>query len=107
MNQYAPVTDAPQVATLCDLRSDTVTAPDAAMRAAMAEAEVGDDVYGEDTTVNRLEATLAARLGKEAALYLTSGTQSNLVGLLSHCQRGQEIITGRGYHIYKYEAAGA
>jgi len=107
MNQYAAVQDAPAVPILCDLRSDTVTAPDAAMRGAMAEAEVGDDVYGEDATVNRLEATLAERLGKEAGLFLTSGTQSNLVALLSHCARGEEIITGRGYHIWKYEAAGA
>ncbi|WP_299286369.1 low-specificity L-threonine aldolase [uncultured Tateyamaria sp.] len=105
MTQYAST----QLTTdiIADLRSDTVTAPDAAMRAAMADAEVGDDVYGEDATVNRLEAELAERLGKEAGLFLTSGTQSNLVGMLAHCQRGDEIITGRGYHIYKYEAAGA
>lgn len=107
MNQYATMQDVPAVPILCDLRSDTVTAPDAAMRAVMADAEVGDDVYGEDTTVNRLEATLAERMGKEAGLFLTSGTQSNLVGLLSHCARGEEIITGRAYHIWKYEAAGA
>lgn len=107
MNQYAAVQDAPAVPILCDLRSDTVTAPDATMRAVMAEAEVGDDVFGDDPTVNRLEATLAERLGKEAGLFLTSGTQSNLVALLSHCARGEEIITGRGYHIYKYEAMGA
>lgn len=107
MNQYAAMQDTPAAPVLCDLRSDTVTAPDAAMRAVMADAEVGDDVYGEDATVNRLEATLAARLGKEAGLFLTSGTQSNLVALLSHCARGEEIITGRGYHIWKYEAAGA
>lgn len=107
MNQYAAVQEAPAVPIVCDLRSDTVTAPDAAMRAVMADADVGDDVYGEDASVNRLEATLAERLGKEAGLFLTSGTQSNLVGLLSHCARGEEIITGRGYHIWKYEAAGA
>lgn len=107
MNQYAALQDAPVTPILCDLRSDTVTTPDAAMRAVMAEAEVGDDVYGEDITVNRLEATLAERLGKEAGLFLTSGTQSNLVGMLAHCARGEEIITGRGYHIWKYEAAGA
>ncbi|MEL7133702.1 MAG: GntG family PLP-dependent aldolase, partial [Pseudomonadota bacterium] len=92
---------------LCDLRSDTVTRPDAAMRKAMAKAEVGDDVFGDDPTVNRLEATLAERLGKEAGLFLTSGTQSNFVGLLSHCARGQEIVTGRPYHVHKYEAKGA
>ena len=107
MTQYASVQNASDVPVICDLRSDTLTAPDAAMRAVMAEAEVGDDVYGEDATVNRLEATLAERLGKEAGLFLTSGTQSNLVGMLSHCARGEEILTGRGYHIYKYEAAGA
>lgn len=107
MNQYAAMQDTPAASIICDLRSDTVTAPDATMRAVMADAEVGDDVYGEDTTVNRLEATLAERLGKEAGLFLTSGTQSNLVGLLSHCARGEEIITGRAYHIWKYEAAGA
>lgn len=107
MNQYASAQNTSAVPVICDLRSDTVTAPDTAMRAVMAEAEVGDDVYGEDPTVNRLEATLAERLGKEAGLFLTSGTQSNLVGMLSHCARGEEILTGRGYHIYKYEAAGA
>ncbi len=107
MNQYAAMQDTPATQIICDLRSDTVTAPDAAMRAVMADAEVGDDVYGEDATVNRLESTLAERLGKEAGLFLTSGTQSNLVGLLSHCARGEEIITGRHYHIWKYEAAGS
>lgn len=107
MNQFAAMRETPAVPTLCDLRSDTVTVPDTQMRAVMADAEVGDDVYGEDATVNRLEATLAERLGKEAGLFLTSGTQSNLAGLLSHCARGEEIITGRDYHIYKYEAAGA
>lgn len=107
MSQYAAVKETSDVPVICDLRSDTVTAPDAAMRAAMAQSEVGDDVYGEDPTVNRLEATLAERLGKEAGLYLTSGTQSNLVAILAHCGRGEEVITGRGYHIWTYEAAGA
>ena len=107
MNHYAALKEVPAVPIICDLRSDTVTTPDAAMRAAMADAEVGDDVYGEDATVNRLEATVAERLGKEAGLFLSSGTQSNLVGLLSHCARGEEIITGREYHIWKDEAAGA
>ena len=107
MTQYASAHPASSASVICDLRSDTVTAPDAAMRAVMANAEVGDDVYGEDVTVNRLEATLAERLGKEAGLFLTSGTQSNLVGMLVHCARGEEILTGRGYHIYKYEASGA
>jgi len=91
----------------CDLRSDTVTRPDAGMRAAMAAAEVGDDVYGEDPQVNRLEARLAERLGKEAGLFVPSGTQSNLIAMLSHCGRGEEVITGRPYHVYSYEAAGA
>ncbi len=107
MTQYASVETNAGAPVLCDLRSDTVTAPDAAMRAVMAAADVGDDVYGEDRTVTRLEATLAERLGKEAGLFLTSGTQSNLAAMLSHCARGEEILTGRGYHIYKYEAAGA
>jgi threonine aldolase len=106
MNQYAKAS-APTGAVICDLRSDTVTRPDAAMRAAMAAAEVGDDVTGDDPTVARLEITLAERLGKEAGLFLPSGTQSNLVAMLSHCGRGDEVITGRGYHVFKYEAGGA
>lgn len=106
MNHYAQI-DAEADRIICDLRSDTVTRPDAAMRAAMAEADVGDDVFGDDPTVKQLEVTLADRLGKEAGLFLTSGTQSNFVGLLAHCARGEEIITGRPYHIHKYEAKGA
>ncbi|WP_299613120.1 low-specificity L-threonine aldolase [uncultured Tateyamaria sp.] len=106
MNQYAKVAGESPTHIICDLRSDTVTRPDAAMRKAMADADVGDDVFGDDPTVNRLEATLAERLGKEAGVFLTSGTQSNFVGLLAHCARGEEIITGRPYHIYKYEAKG-
>lgn len=90
-----------------DLRSDTVTRPDAAMRAAMAEAVVGDDVYGEDPTVNRLEAAVAELLGKPAAVFLSSGTQSNLAAVLAHCARGEEIVVGDAYHIYRDEAAGA
>ncbi len=92
---------------LCDLRSDTVTQPDAAMRAAMAAAEVGDDVYGEDPTVNRLEAVLAERLGKEAGVLFPTGTQSNLAAVLAHCGRGDEILLGEHNHIRFYEAAGA
>jgi len=107
MSQYAQTPGGPVAEVICDLRSDTVTRPDAAMRAAMAAAEVGDDVYGEDPNVNRLEAALAERSGKEAALFLPTGTQSNLVALLAHCGRGEEILTGRGYHVYKYEAGGA
>lgn len=94
-------------ACICDLRSDTVTRPDPAMRAAMAEAEVGDDVYGEDPTVTRLEAMLAQQLGKEAGVFFPTGTQSNLAALMAHCGRGDEIIVGDRYHIYCYEAAGA
>jgi threonine aldolase len=90
-----------------DFRSDTVTKPSKAMRRVMAEAAVGDDVYGEDPTVNRLEEYAAALLGKEAALYASSGTQTNLLALLSHCQRGDEYIVGQLAHTYKYEAGGA
>jgi threonine aldolase len=90
-----------------DLRSDTVTLPTPAMRRAMAEAELGDDVYGEDPTVNKLEALAAERLGKEAALFVSSGTQSNLLALISHCQRGDEYIAGQMAHTYHDEAGGA
>lgn len=89
-----------------DLRSDTVTQPTAAMRVAMAEAELGDDVYGEDPTILALEAKVAALMGKEAAVYVSSGTQSNLLGVLSHCQRGEEYLIGDTYHVYKSEALG-
>jgi len=92
---------------ICDLRSDTVTRPGDAMRAAMAQAEVGDDVYGEDPSINRLEAKLADMLGKEAGLFLPSGTQSNLTALMAHCGRGDEALVGDSYHIFKDEAAGA
>jgi threonine aldolase len=90
-----------------DLRSDTVTQPSAGMRAVMAAADVGDDVYGEDPTVNRLEALAAQMLGKEAAIFVPSGTQSNLLALLSHCERGDEYIVGQQGHTYKYEGGGA
>jgi threonine aldolase len=90
-----------------DLRSDTVTQPTAAMREAMYHAEVGDDVYGEDPSVNRLEAMAAERLGKEAALYLLSGTMGNLVGILSQTRRGDEAIVGEYSHIFLNEAGGA
>ena len=92
---------------IVDLRSDTVTKPCSAMRKAMADAEVGDDVYGEDPTVSRLECELAERAGHEAGLFFPSGTQSNLVALLTHCQRGDEYIVGQNAHTYKYEAGGA
>jgi threonine aldolase len=90
-----------------DLRSDTVTRPTPGMRAAMAAAEVGDDVYGEDPTVNRLEALAAEMLGKDAALFVPSGTQSNLLGVMAHCERGDEYIVGQQAHTYKYEGGGA
>jgi threonine aldolase len=89
-----------------DLRSDTVTRPTAAMRAAMANAEVGDDVYGEDPTVNALEALAAQRIGFAASLFVPSGTMSNLLALLAHCGRGDEYIAGQQAHTYKYEGGG-
>jgi threonine aldolase len=92
---------------IIDLRSDTVTHPTPEMRKAMSEAEVGDDVYGEDPTVNRLEFMAAQKTGKEAALFTTSGTQSNLISVLSHTQRGNEIILGDQSHIFWYEVGGA
>ncbi len=88
---------------IIDLRSDTVTRPTPAMREAMAAAEVGDDVLGDDPTVQRLEALAAARLGKEAALFVASGHMGNLVALLTHCGRGDEIIVGDLAHIFYYE----
>ncbi len=90
-----------------DLRSDTVTVPCEGMRRAMAAAEVGDDVYGEDPTINRLETRLAEMSAHEAGLFFPSGTQSNLVALLSHCQRGEEYIVSQDAHTYKYEGGGA
>ena len=91
---------------IVDLRSDTVTRPTAAMRAAMAAAEVGDDVFGDDPSVNALQETIAAMLGKEAALFVTSGTQGNLVATLSHCGRGDEVIVGQMAHTYRWEGGG-
>ena len=90
-----------------DFRSDTVTRPDRAMRQAMYDAEVGDDVYGEDNCVNQLEAGGAELLGKQAGLFVSSGTQANLISILSHAGRGDEYITGRHYHTNFYEAGGA
>jgi threonine aldolase len=89
-----------------DLRSDTVTKPTPEMREAMAEAEVGDDVYRDDPTVNRLEELAADKLGKDAALFVPSGTMGNLIALLVHCQRGNEVIVGNLSHIYLNEAGG-
>ena len=90
-----------------DLRSDTVTQPTPAMRAAMQTAEVGDDVFGDDPTVNALQARVAALLGFEAALFMPSGTQSNLCALMSHCQRGDEYLVGQMAHTYRWEGGGA
>jgi threonine aldolase len=89
-----------------DFRSDTVTKPSAAMRQAMLDATVGDDVYGEDPTVNALESNIAKALGYEAGLYGVSGTQTNLLGLMAHCQRGDEVIVGQQAHTYKWEGGG-
>jgi len=89
-----------------DLRSDTVTRPSPGMRKAMHEAELGDDVFGDDPTVNRLQAHAAALFGFEAALLFPTGTQSNLAALMSHCQRGDEVILGTEAHSYRYEGGG-
>ena len=90
-----------------DLRSDTVTKPTRAMREAMLDAEVGDDVYGEDPTVNALQQRVASELGFEAGLFVPSGTQSNLLALMSHCERGDEYLVGADAHTYKFEGGGA
>jgi threonine aldolase len=90
-----------------DLRSDTVTQPTAAMREAMARAELGDDVFGDDPTVLELQRRLAALLDKEAALFVPSGTQSNLCAMMAHCQRGDEALVGQLAHTYRYEGGGA
>nr|WP_312231714.1 low-specificity L-threonine aldolase [Pseudomonas sp.] len=92
---------------IIDLRSDTVTQPTAGMHEAMLAAELGDDVYGEDPTVNRLEQRLAQDLGFAAALFVPTGTMSNLLGLMAHCERGDEYIVGQQAHTYKYEGGGA
>ena len=91
---------------IVDLRSDTVTQPTPQMREAMAKAPVGDDVYGEDPTVNRLQELAAARLGKEAGLFVPSGTMGNLAAVLAHCGRGDEVILGNKAHTFLYEAGG-
>lgn len=93
--------------TILDFRSDTVTKPTPQMREAMAYAEVGDDVYQEDPTVNRLQAMAAEITGQEAGLFVSSGTMGNLTSILTHCQRGDEIIVGKKAHIFLYEATGA
>lgn len=93
--------------TVIDLRSDTVTQPGPGMREAMAAAPLGDDVYGEDPTVNHLEAELSHRLGFARALFVPTGTMSNLLALMAHCGRGEEYIVGQQAHTYKYEGGGA
>ena len=93
----------PAPARIVDLRSDTLTRPTAAMRRAMAEAEVGDDVYGEDPTVARLEAAVAQLAGKEAGLFVPSGTMGNQIALAAHTRRGVEVIAPVGAHVYEYE----
>jgi len=93
--------------SVIDLRSDTVTLPTPVMRKAMSSADLGDDVYGEDPTVNRLEQLAAERLGKEAALFVPSGTMANLVCLLSHCERGDEALMGNLAHTFLFEAGGS
>ena len=103
---YAAATALEINSDLADFRSDTVTRPDAGMMAAIQNAEVGDDVYGDDPTTNALEARVADLLGKEAGLFLPTGTQSNLAGVMAHCGRGDEFIIGKNYHIYTYEAGG-
>ncbi len=95
------------VESLVDLRSDTVTRPTPGMREAMAAAPVGDDVFGDDPTVNLLQERIAALLGKQAALFMPSGTQSNLAAIMAHCARGDEYLVGQGAHTYRYEAGGA
>ena len=89
--------------TIIDLRSDTVTRPSAAMREAMAAAPVGDDVYGEDPTVNRLQERVAELLGKEAALYVPSGSMANQIAIKIHTQPGDDVLAGQGAHSYLFE----
>lgn len=95
------------MAEMLDVRSDTVTRPTEGMRLAMKDAPVGDDVYGDDPSVNKLQSYVADLLGLEAALFMPTGTQSNLVAILTHCERGDEYITGADAHTYKYEGGGA
>jgi threonine aldolase len=107
MSDYAPGSGSSGGNAVVDLRSDTVTKPTPAMLEAIKAAQVGDDVFGDDPTVNALQERVAALLGKEAALFMSSGTQSNLCGLLAHCGRGDEYIVGQLAHTYRYEGGGA
>ena len=95
------------MSTLVDLRSDTVTTPTPEMRRAMADAEVGDDAYGEDPTVNRLQSLAAALLGMEAALFVPSGTMANQLALGLHAPHGSEVLCATRAHVYRYESGGA
>ncbi len=107
MSDYAPGSSGSGGDGVVDLRSDTVTKPTPAMLEAIKAAKVGDDVFGDDPTVNALQERVAALFGKEAALFMSSGTQSNLCGLLAHCGRGDEYIVGQLAHTYRYEGGGA
>ncbi|WP_235537900.1 low-specificity L-threonine aldolase [Pelomonas sp. Root1217] len=107
MSDYAPSSSGAATGMVVDLRSDTVTRPTPAMLEAIKAAQVGDDVFGDDPTVNALQERVAALLGKEAALFMPSGTQSNLCALLAHCGRGDEYIVGQLAHTYRYEGGGA
>ena len=107
MSDYAPGSSGSGGDAVVDLRSDTVTKPTPAMLEAIAAARVGDDVFGDDPTVNALQERVATLFGKEAALFMSSGTQSNLCGLLAHCGRGDEYIVGQLAHTYRYEGGGA
>ncbi len=110
MNQYTSNTSHSQkneFNNLIDFRSDTVTLPSKEMLQNIQNARLGDDVYGEDEAVNELQGYAAKLLGKEAALFFPSGTQSNLTAILSHCQRGEEALIGKNYHTNLYEARGA
>ncbi|WP_374334681.1 low-specificity L-threonine aldolase [Leeia sp.] len=104
---YPQSNTASQHAIVADFRSDTVTRPGATLRKVMHDAEVGDDVFHDDPAVNRLEAFAADMLGFESALFAPSGTQTNLIGLLTHCQRGDEYLVGQEAHTYRYEGGGA
>ena len=104
--QYGSGSQRAAGAKVVDLRSDTVTQPTAGMREAMMAAPLGDDVFGDDPTVNALQERIAALLGFEAALFMPTGTQSNLCGLLAHCGRGDEYLVGQMAHTYRYEAGG-
>jgi len=107
MNDLKAAIDAEHDGHRIDFRSDTVTRPTAEMRDAMASAEVGDDVYGDDPTVNSLQAYAAERLGFESALFTATGTQANLLAIMSHCGRGDEYLCGQSAHNYRYEGGGA